>query len=55
MAFPVAGGGNISAALAMGAEVEGEDVVAEFVEERGPGNGADFGVGVAVKEDGGFG
>jgi hypothetical protein len=54
VAFPVAAGGDLAAGFAVGAEVEGEDVVAEFVEEGSPGDSADFGVGVAVEEDGGF-
>ena len=54
VAFPVAAGGDYTGRFAMGAQVEGEDVVVQLVKERGPGDSADFGVGVAMQEDGGF-
>src|SRR5438067_13422074 len=52
VAFPVAGGGDFAARFAVGPQVEGEDMVAQLVKHRRPGDGADLGIGVAVKEDG---
>src|SRR6266568_4270181 len=49
LAFPVAGGGDLAARFAVGAQVEGEDIVAQLEKHRRPSDGADLRVGVAVE------
>src|SRR5205085_5926669 len=53
VALPVAGGGVGTATLSVGAKVGDKEVVAEGMKQRSPGDRADFGVAVAVDEDGG--
>ena len=51
--FVVACGGEAAVGFAVCAEVVEEEVAGEGVEGWGPGESADFGVGVAMDEDGG--
>jgi hypothetical protein len=52
VSLPIAGGGISAAAFAVGAEVDGKDVEPERTEQWRPGDAADFGIGIAVEDDG---
>ena len=51
VAFKKTAGGIAALALPVGAQIESQDVESQGMKGGGPGDSADFGVGVAVQEN----